>query len=124
VVVGDGPQAKALRASAGPSVRFTGRLSRSEVVDHLGRCDAYLVPGEEDFGIAPVEAMAAGKPVIAYRAGGALDTVIDGVTGLFFDQPTSESLVGAITALDAATFDQRLIRNNAERFSASVFRRR
>jgi glycosyltransferase involved in cell wall biosynthesis len=124
VVVGDGPQASSLRAAAGPTVTFTGRLSRSEVVDHLQACHAYVVPGEEDFGIAPVEAMAAGKPVIAFRAGGALDTVVEGKTGVFFDQQTPESLADAIIAVDQMIFDPQAIRANAERFSASVFRRR
>jgi glycosyltransferase involved in cell wall biosynthesis len=124
VVVGDGPQASTLRAAAGPSVTFTGRVSRAEVVEHLEHCHAYVVPGEEDFGIAPVEAMAAGKPVIAYRAGGALDTVVDGKTGVYFDQPTPKSLIDAIAVLDQMTFDPQAIRANAERFSALVFRRR
>ena len=86
VVVGDGPESARLRASAGPSVRFLGRVDRPTLVDLFTRCHAYLVPGVEDFGIAPVEAMAAGKPVIAFRAGGATETVVEGRTGVFFER--------------------------------------
>jgi glycosyltransferase involved in cell wall biosynthesis len=93
-------------------------------VEHLQECHAYVVPGEEDFGIAPVEAMGAGKPVIAYRAGGALDTVVEGTTGVFFDQQTPIALAEAIQRADAMIFDPAVIRANAERFSATVFRRR
>lgn len=124
VVIGEGPEAARLRERAGPTVRFLGAVGRAAVVDHMERCHAYVVPGEEDFGIAPVEAMAAGKPVIALRAGGALETVVEGPTGVFFDEPTVESLVGAIQRADAMTFDANAIRVNAERFGPSVFRQR
>lgn len=124
VVAGDGPESARLRAAAGPTVRFTGRVDRATVVDLYRRCHAYVVPGEEDFGMAPVEAMASGKPVIAYRAGGALETVVDGRTGVFFDDPTSASLAEAIARLDTLTFDPATIRANAERFNATVFRAR
>ncbi len=124
VVVGDGPELARLRAMAGPSVRFVGHLSRADLVDHLRRCHAYIVPGEEDFGIAPVEAMAAGKPVIAFAAGGALETVVDGQTGFFFREATAQSLIEAIERLDGLSLDRSVIRANAERFAAPVFRRR
>jgi len=124
VVIGEGPEGAGLRERAGPTVRFLGNVDRPTVVDHLEGCHAYVLPGEEDFGIAPVEAMAAGKPVIAFRAGGALETVVDGTTGLFFDEPTVESLAEAIQRADGKTFDAAAIRANAERFEASVFRRR
>lgn len=123
VVVGDGPELSRLRSIAGPSVRFAGSISRAQLVDHLRRCHAYVVPGEEDFGIAPVEAMAAGKPVIAYAAGGALETVVDGQTGVFFDRQTPDALAAAIEQVDAMSFDRTVIRANAERFSVPVFRR-
>lgn len=124
VVVGDGPERARLESMAGPSVRFLGRVDRAELLDLFARCHAYLVPGIEDFGMAPVEAMAAGKPVIAHAAGGALETVVDGETGVFFDRQTPEALVDAIERLDALTFDPAVIRRNAERFSPPVFRRR
>ena len=102
IVVGDGPELERLQASAGPSVRFMGRVDRTTLLDLFARCHAYLVPGEEDFGIAPVEAMAAGKPVVALRAGGARETVIDGVTGVLFDRPVVDDLIEALdrTGLD------------------------
>ncbi len=124
IVIGDGLELDRLRRRAGPSVRFLGRISRDAVVDHLRRCHAYVVPGEEDFGMAPVEAMAAGKPVIAYAAGGALETVIDGKTGLFFERQTPEALVDAVQRLDRLTLDPEAIRANAERFAPPLFRRR
>jgi glycosyltransferase involved in cell wall biosynthesis len=88
VVVGDGRDRAALEAMAGASVTFTGRLPDQQVADLMGRCRALIFPGVDDFGITPVQAMAAGRPVIAYAAGGALDTVVEGLTGLFFREPT------------------------------------
>ena len=124
VIVGDGPELASLRGLAGPTVRFAGRLDRPALVDLFARCHAYLVSGEEDFGMAPVEAMGAGKPVIALRAGGALETVVDGVTGVHFDTPTLETLTDAIERADSMSFDRAAIRAQAERFSVDVFRRR
>ncbi|MEW5991539.1 MAG: glycosyltransferase [Chloroflexota bacterium] len=124
VVVGDGPEGARLRTLAGPTVRFTGRLDRGALVDLFGRCHAYLVPGEEDFGMAPVEAMGAGVPVVALRAGGALETVVDGATGVLFDAPTVDALVAGIERADSMSFDRHAIRANAERFGVDVFRRR
>jgi glycosyltransferase involved in cell wall biosynthesis len=122
VVVGDGPELAHLRALAGPTVRFEGRLPRASLNDLMGRAHAYLVPGEEDFGMAPVEAMAAGTPVVAFRAGGALETVVEGVTGVFFDRPEVGSMVEAIEAVDELGRDRAAMRANAERFSKAVFR--
>jgi glycosyltransferase involved in cell wall biosynthesis len=122
VLVGTGPEEPRLRAMAGPTVRFAGTVDRPTLVDLLGRCHAYVVPGEEDFGIAPVEAMAAGKPVVAFRAGGALETVVDGRTGVFFDQPSPASLGEAFERLDGIRFDRGVIRANAERFDVVRFR--
>jgi len=82
VIVGDGPERERLESLAGPTVRLTGWLPRPELVDLFARCHAYVVPGEEDFGIAPVEAMAAGKPVVAFARGGAGETVVDGLADL------------------------------------------
>jgi glycosyltransferase involved in cell wall biosynthesis len=124
VVVGDGPEAARLRAMAGPSVRFLGHVDRARLVDLFGRCHAYLVPGVEDFGIAPVEAMAAGKPVVAFRAGGATETVVEGSTGVFFDEPSAGALSRAIADVDRIAFDPAFIRARAEQFDVSVFRER
>jgi glycosyltransferase involved in cell wall biosynthesis len=122
VVVGDGPERRRLEALAGPTVRFMGHVDRPALVDLIRRCHAYLVPGVEDFGIAPVEAMAAGKPVIAIGAGGAAETVVDGKTGVLFGRPTAEALTEAILASDGMAFDPAVIRARAEEFSAAAFR--
>jgi glycosyltransferase involved in cell wall biosynthesis len=124
VVAGDGPERKRLERMAGPTVRFVGQVDRETLLGLFASCHAYVVPGEEDFGIAPVEAMAAGKPVVAFRAGGALDTVVEDRTGVFFDEPTSGSLVEAIERLDGLAFDPEAIRANAERFKTDAFRSR
>lgn len=124
VIAGDGPEIAKLRALAGETVRFVGAQDRAGVRDLLARCHAYVVPGDEPFGIAPVEAMAAGKPVVAFRAGGALETVVDGTTGALFDEQTPDALADAVDRLDRLSFDPAVIRRNAERFSPDVFRRR
>ncbi len=91
VVVGDGPMMKALRRMAGPNVELAGELSEAEVADRLQRCRAMVFAAEEDFGMAPVEAMAAGAPVIAFNRGGALETVIEGQSGCLFGRSTGRS---------------------------------
>lgn len=124
VVVGDGPERKRLENRAGPTVSFLGHIDRPALLDLFSRCHAYLVPGVEDFGIAPVEAMAAGKPVVGFRAGGVAETVIDGATGFLFDKQTPEALAQAIERLDSTTFDRAVIRARAEEFSTEVFHQR
>jgi len=121
VIVGDGPERERLERLAGPTVRLAGRLARAELIDLFERCHAYLVPGEEDFGIAPVEAMAAGKPVVAYARGGATETVIDGQTGVLFDDQTPAGLDAALERLDGLTLDPRAIRSRAEGFDRQCF---
>jgi glycosyltransferase involved in cell wall biosynthesis len=122
VIVGDGPEDGRLRATAGPTVRFRGHVDRSTLLDLFARCHAYLVPGVEDFGIAPVEAMAAGKPVIAFRGGGATETVVEGRTGIFFDSQDAAGLAEAIERVDTQVFLPAVIRARAEEFSTDVFR--
>lgn len=121
VVFGDGRDKESLMALAGPSVRFVGRVSDAERQELFNGCRAFLFPGEEDFGITPLEAMAAGRPVVAYRAGGALDTVRDGQTGLFFDQQTPEALIAALQTLSTHTWDAQAIRHHAEYFGRERF---
>lgn len=121
IVVGDGPERRKLEAMAGPTVSFRGWVDRATLVDLQRRCHAYVVPGTEDFGIAPVEAMAAGKPVIGLRAGGVAETVVEGRTGVFFDSQTTEGLVDAIGRLDDLPIDPLVIRARALEFDTNVF---
>lgn len=121
VVVGDGPEREALERRAGPTVRFTGHVPRRELVTLIERCHAYLVPGEEDFGIAPVEAMAAGRPVVGFRRGGVSETVIDGETGVLFDDQTVDGLTRALERLSAMQVDRARIRKRADEFSRQRF---
>jgi glycosyltransferase involved in cell wall biosynthesis len=121
VVVGDGPERARLARLAGPGVRFTGHLPRAQVIDLFERCHAYLLPGVEDFGIAAIEAMAAGKPVVALAAGGALETVVDGETGVLYPKPGATALAEAIERLDTLSFEPAALRRHAERFDRRHF---
>ena len=126
VVVGTGSEMARLRAMAGPTVEFRGWASFEELQSLTQNCRALLFPGEEDFGIVPLEAMAAGRPVIAYGSGGALDTVVEGQTGTFFAEQTVESLEHAIARNEAIEndFDPQRIRRHAKSFASDVFRER
>jgi glycosyltransferase involved in cell wall biosynthesis len=121
IVVGDGPERRDLERRAGPSVHFEGVVSRARLVELFEGCHAYLVPGEEDFGIAPVEAMAAGKPVVAYGRGGVAETVVDGETGVLFVEQSPAAMAAAITRLDGLELDRIRIRRQAEGFSRDRF---
>jgi glycosyltransferase involved in cell wall biosynthesis len=124
VVVGDGPERAMLQSIAGPTVRFTGRLTDREVTSQFERCRALILPGEEDFGLTPLEANAAGRPVVALARGGALDTVRDGETGVLFHDETTESLEGALRTMQERSWDRALLRAHAESFSEDVFAER
>jgi glycosyltransferase involved in cell wall biosynthesis len=124
VVIGSGRDEKQLKAMAGPTIRFLGRLSDAEVLPYLAQCRAFLFPGEEDFGITPLEVQASGRPVIAYGAGGALASVIDGVTGRFFYEQTAESLANILAAFDDRQYHPQTIRNHALEFDKPRFQRR
>jgi glycosyltransferase involved in cell wall biosynthesis len=121
---GSGRDQASLEGLAGPNVRFLGRVPDRELGGLMAGCRAFVFPGLEDFGITPVQAMAAGRPVIAYAGGGALDTVIEGVTGTFFQEQTPESLIEAVLRIDGAEFDPETIRAHAGRFDVEVFRTR
>jgi glycosyltransferase involved in cell wall biosynthesis len=122
-VIGDGPDRRHLEKTSPPNVHFLGRLSKDRVVEELGRARALLFPGEEDFGIVPVEAQSAGIPVVAYSKGGASETVLPGKTGVLFENQTVESLREAILLLEKLNFDSALLRGNAYRFAPAVFRK-
>lgn len=124
VVIGEGEQLKRLKAMAGPTVTFLGRQPFDSLKTYLARCRALIFPGEEDFGIVPVEAMASGRPVIAFGRGGVRETVVDGRTGCFFDEQTPESLVAAVRRFEAmeARFRPEALRAHARTFASEVFR--
>lgn len=120
-VVGTGPEMSRLKAKAGPTVEFLGRAPDGAVEELYANCKAFLFPGEEDFGITPLEAMASGRPVVAYRAGGATESVVDGKTGVFFDEPTADSLADAIQRVDDLRLHPQEIRAHAELFDIRRF---
>jgi glycosyltransferase involved in cell wall biosynthesis len=122
VIAGDGRDRGALEALAGPAITFLGRVPDEDLPDLYARCRAFILPGLEDFSIAPVQAQAAGRPVIAYGAGGALDTVIEGETGTFFHEPTPEALAAAVRTFDPDEIDPNACCASAERFDANVFK--
>ena len=120
-IFGDGRDRASLERSAGPNIEFLGWVDEAQRRDLFARCRAFLFPGEEDFGITPLEAMAAGRPVIAYAAGGARETIIDGLTGRFFTEQTPAALAVAVAASLSDVYDSAAIRAHAEHFARPVF---
>lgn len=120
-VIGNGPEHENLVRLAGPSVKFIRKASDKDIEQGLTDAKAFLFAAYEDFGITPVEAMAAGAPVIAYKAGGALDYVVSNKTGLFFNDQTADSLVKAIQKFETIKFDQKDLVNKAVEFSQQNF---
>jgi glycosyltransferase involved in cell wall biosynthesis len=122
VIIGDGPMREKLQAMARDNIKFLGRQPDSVIKEYYSKCRAFIFPGEEDFGITPLEAQASGRPVIAFGKGGALETVVDGQTGVFFKEQTVESLKDAIKVLGGTKFDKDLIRKHAEGFDEEIFK--
>lgn len=120
-VIGDGPEHKRLVGLAGPTVTFTGRIPDADVPQYFAQAQAFIFPSFEDFGIVPVEAMAAGTPVIAYKAGGAFDYIEPGKTGAFFAEQTVGSLSKALQTFDATGFNHAIVRKKAASFAPQVF---
>lgn len=123
-VVGGGTKLDALKKIAGPTVEFTGRVSNEELVDLYSKCIAFIFPPLEDAGITPLETMASGRPVIAYDKGGALESVVAGITGEFFNEQTVESLVEVLKNFDESKYDPQKIRAHAEKFDIRQFQSR
>jgi glycosyltransferase involved in cell wall biosynthesis len=121
-VVGDGRSLPELRTRAGRNVEFVGRVSDAELKALYASCRGFVFPGEEDFGIAPLEANASGRPVIAYAAGGALDTVVDGRTGVLFERQQVDSLIAAVRRAETTDWDSDELRQHARKFDRTVFR--
>ncbi len=120
-IVGEGPYKKKLQQMAGPTIEFYGYRQRDELGDLYADAKALIFPGIEDFGIAPLEAMACGTPVISYRAGGPLETIVEGKTGEFFDEQTTQSLIDTLEKFDAKNFDADVCKNRAKEFSQERF---
>ncbi len=122
-VIGDGPDHRRLRKLAGKTVTFLGHASDLVVEEEFASARAFIFPGLDDFGVSPVEALASGTPVIAYKAGGAYDYIVPGKTGEFFDQPTPESLAKVLTAFKPSRYSPAAIASFARRFSREQFQR-
>lgn len=123
-IIGEGPDFRRLKAMARSNIEFLGVLPDAVVRHHYSRCRAFIFTAEEDYGITPLEAQASGRPVIAYAAGGALETVVDNVTGLFFPQQTADSLAETVARFDPSHFDSHLIREHATKFDIAAFEKR
>lgn len=123
VVIGDGEQREYLKSLADENITFTGRISDEEVKDYLQRCKAMIFCAEEDFGIVPLEAQACGRPVIAYGKGGALETVVDKETGIFFDKQEIESIVKGIGEFEKLNLNTQEIYKHAMKFSRERFKK-
>jgi len=122
VIAGDGRDCARLQAMAKSNVTFLGRVDDARAAELMAHCRAFIFPGSEDFGITPVQAEAAGRPVIAFAGGGALDTVVDGVSGLFFHEPRPASLAETVRCFDDDHFDPAAIRQFALQFDTQVFK--
>ena len=124
VIIGEGSERGRLEKAAGPNIRFLGSQQQAVLRDHYRRCQALIFPGIEDFGITPLEAQASGRPVLAYRAGGVLETILENSTGLFFDEHIAESLVEVVELFEKRKkeFSPDACRENASRFGADQFR--
>ncbi len=120
-IAGEGPDRRRLERLAGPAVHFLGYQTEEQLKKLYAEAAATLLPGEEDFGLVPLESMACGTPTIALRAGGPLETIVEGETGMFFDEPTTESLAGILRAFKREQFDPEACRGQARKFSRKHF---
>ncbi len=123
-IAGDGPALAELKAAASPNVEFLGELEDAALVQEMRACEALVFPSRDDFGLIPVEAMACGRPVVAYADGGALHTVVPGVTGELFAHQTADELRGALERFDPGAYDPARIREHALQWDSPRFRER
>src|ERR1700722_14692845 len=121
IVIGGGDMLEEIRQLAGPTVSVLGPQPFEVLQRHYARCQALIFPGEEDFGIVPVEAMASGRPVLAFGRGGATETVVPGLSGIFFDEQSVDALIAAVEEFSTADFDPTAIAAHAAKFSREAF---
>lgn len=123
-IIGDGPERKKLEKLAEKNIEFLGEVYRKELSRHYQSCQALIFPQEEDFGLVPVEAMACGRPVIAYQGGGALESIKEGETGIFFNEQSPEALVKAVKSFRADKFNRQKLRTHALKFDKEIFKKK
>lgn len=124
VIIGDGEEREKLQQMAKSNITFLGRQSDEAIKEYYSKCRAFIFPGEEDFGITPLEAMSSGRPVIAFGKGGALETVVENKTGIFFKEQTTESLVEAVKKFETVNFDKNEIRQHAYKWDEVFFKQK
>jgi len=121
-IIGRGPELKKLRKIAGPTIEFLGRVPDEKIADYYAKCRAFIFPQEEDFGIVAIEAMASGRPIIAYRAGDIVENMEEKKVGIFFDSQTPEDIMRAIEKFKDSDYDPDYIREKAKKFDKAIFK--
>lgn len=123
-IIGRGPEMKRLKKIAGPNIEFLGRVEDEDLPRYYAECQAFIFPQEEDFGIVAIEAMASGRPLIAYKGGDIVENMEDGKTGVFFDRQTPDEIIGAVKRFRSHKYDQEYIRSIAEKFDRDNFKKK
>jgi len=123
-IIGRGPEMKKLKKLAGPTIEFLGRVPDEKISEYYAKCRAFIFPQEEDFGIVAIEAMASGRPIIAYRAGDIVENMGEGKVGIFFDKQTPEDIVAAVEKFKETDYDANYIREKAKKFDRNIFKAR
>jgi glycosyltransferase involved in cell wall biosynthesis len=124
IIIGDGSEREKLESKAKDNIKFLGRQPDNVIKKYYSKCRAFIFPGEEDFGITPLESQASGRPVIAFGKGGVLETVVNGQTGIFFKEQTVDELKLAVKKFQNIDFDKKVIRKHAEEFDEAIFKRK